>query len=684
MKTYNMSVKPKITVIIPCYNSGKFLLRSIESILNQSFTEHEILIINDGSTDKITLKILDDLSKEKKIKVINKKNCGLPAARNTGIQNCITPYILFLDADDWLRLDALKIFYRFLIKNKNVSYVYSNISLADEKKGVLKKNFNFFEQLFTNQIPYCILFRREVFDINFRYDEKMKKGFEDWDLNIRLGGRGLYGKCINKDLFNYNVSKQGMLLKNSLSNYSQIFRYIRNKNYKLYTLKNIIASYLKWKNIKSNYTLSLFLLYRLFLSLLNDNQINFFFRRFYKYSTSNLMQEDSNINFKTLNKANKILHVITSLDVGGAEKALYLLIKSTKSNIDHEVICLKAKGFFYTKLINLGIKVHVLNMRPKRFNLLKQFEFFTLIKKTNYNILQSWLYHSDLICSFYAFFLEKKKRENIIWTVHNNNLEIFNIGFLTKFVVFLCAILSHFSPKKIVSVSKSSIKTHTKFGYNTKKFLHIPPIFESSDKENLIDMTLGDKILKKFKKKKNVIYFGHLARWDIQKNQNFLIESFAKIKSKNFLVIMAGKNINKKNLILLNKINSLNLGSSILLLDKIENIELFFKKIDINLLPSLGESFPLSLCEAMLNKVPSIVSDVGDNRNIVGNSGWVFDKRNKNDFVNKINSSLNEIKNKKLWKIRKDECFERIKNNFSNDLLIKKYYSIWTTDPYEV
>ena len=147
---------------------------------------------------------------------------------------------------------------------------------------------------------------------------------------------------------------------------------------------------------------------------------------------------------------------------------------------------------------------------------------------------------------------------------------------------------------------------------------------------------------------------------------------------------MAGKNINKKNLILLNKINSLNLGSSILLLDKIENIELFFKKIDINLLPSLGESFPLSLCEAMLNKVPSIVSDVGDNRNIVGNSGWVFDKRNKNDFVNKINSSLNEIKNKKLWKIRKDECFERIKNNFSNDLLIKKYYSIWTTDPYEV
>ena len=64
------------------------------------------------------------------------------------------------------------------------------------------------------------------------------------------------------------------------------------------------------------------------------------------------MQENENIKFKTLNKANKILHVITSLDVG-VEKALYLLIKNTKKNINHEVICLKSKGYFYHKIIKL-------------------------------------------------------------------------------------------------------------------------------------------------------------------------------------------------------------------------------------------------------------------------------------------------------------------------------------------
>ena len=106
-----------------------------------------------------------------------------------------------------------------------------------------------------------------------------------------------------------------------------------------------------------------------------------------------------------------------------------------------------------------------------------------------------------------------------------------------------------------------------------------------------------------------------------------MIESFGKIKSKNFKIIMAGKNINKDNLMLINKINQSKLYKKIILLDNIENINLFFRKIDINLLPRLGESFPLSLCEAMLNKVPSIVSDVGDNRNIVGNTGCVFETK---------------------------------------------------------
>ena len=73
------------------------------------------------------------------------------------------------------------------------------------------------------------------------------------------------------------------------------------------------------------------------------------------------MQQSENIKFKSINKANKILHVITSLEVGGAEKALYQLILNTKKTTDHEVICLKGEGYFYKKLRELTCTNYQIN-----------------------------------------------------------------------------------------------------------------------------------------------------------------------------------------------------------------------------------------------------------------------------------------------------------------------------------
>ena len=77
----------------------------------------------------------------------------------------------------------------------------------------------------------------------------MLKGFEDWDFNIRLGANNFHGKCLNKELFNYNVSRSGMLLNYTLKNYAQIFEYIRHKNSDLYKLGNIIKIYFQWRKL---------------------------------------------------------------------------------------------------------------------------------------------------------------------------------------------------------------------------------------------------------------------------------------------------------------------------------------------------------------------------------------------------------------------------------------------------
>ena len=73
-----------ISIIIPCFNSGKTIKRTISSIDNQTWDNKEIIVVNDGSNDKYTLNVLQEL---KKVKVINQKNMGLPSARNSGVKN---------------------------------------------------------------------------------------------------------------------------------------------------------------------------------------------------------------------------------------------------------------------------------------------------------------------------------------------------------------------------------------------------------------------------------------------------------------------------------------------------------------------------------------------------------------------------------------------------------------------
>ena len=99
---------PNISIIIPIYNVEKYLVRCIESILNQSYKSFELILINDGSTDK-SGEICDLYkSKDKRIKVIHKVNNGASEARNTGIENSNGGYICFVDGDDWIENNMLR------------------------------------------------------------------------------------------------------------------------------------------------------------------------------------------------------------------------------------------------------------------------------------------------------------------------------------------------------------------------------------------------------------------------------------------------------------------------------------------------------------------------------------------------------------------------------------------------
>ena len=107
--------KPKFSIIVPVYNTEKYVKRCLDSIMNQTFTDFEVIIVNDGSTDDSK-----DIIAKYPYKVINQKNQGLSMARNNGVKEATGDYLLFLDSDDYIDKDLLKEINKSLSNNPDL------------------------------------------------------------------------------------------------------------------------------------------------------------------------------------------------------------------------------------------------------------------------------------------------------------------------------------------------------------------------------------------------------------------------------------------------------------------------------------------------------------------------------------------------------------------------------------
>lgn len=255
---------PKISVIIPCFNHGKFIKQAIESVKKQTFTDYEIIVINDGSTDKYTIEILDKLKFDyEDIIFIDQKNGHLSNARNNGIRISKGDFFLPLDADDIIEPNMLEDCYNKIKKRKNLGFVYTYARLfGDSNEVMVKKWYNFFDLLNLNYIVACSLFRKSCWNEVGGYDENMKSGYEDWEFLIRLGKNGFYGELIRKPLFCYR--KHGYSMVNeAVGDHNKNFLYIKKKHIDLYKKSNL-------KKIKRHWLLGDFLKFLRYPFFLKD------------------------------------------------------------------------------------------------------------------------------------------------------------------------------------------------------------------------------------------------------------------------------------------------------------------------------------------------------------------------------------------------------------------------------
>ena len=140
-----MKKQDLISIVVPIYNVEKYLEKCINSIIIQTYKNIEIILVNDGSTDS-SGKICDIyLKKDKRIKVIHKKNGGLSDARNVGIENAKGKYIAFIDSDDFIDSDFIEILYNLIIEyNADVSCCKCNVIYKKNKKQQVEEKINIF------------------------------------------------------------------------------------------------------------------------------------------------------------------------------------------------------------------------------------------------------------------------------------------------------------------------------------------------------------------------------------------------------------------------------------------------------------------------------------------------------------------------------------------------------------
>ena len=241
----------KISVIVPVYNVEKYIRQCLESIVNQTYRNLEVIVVNDGTKDN-SMEIIEEFSSDKRIKVINKENGGIASARNRGIDEATGDYISFIDSDDWIELNTYKKLVEIIDDEDIITFNYNRID--NETQKIIRKNYLKMEEVLKLPKEYvylyseledmcCIkLYKTEyIKENNFKFLEILH---EDFWWKVETTYKTFKIKGIDDSFYNYRINRKDNRMSLEKNIDEKILKYKEN-SYKilLNNMKQFIKQY---------------------------------------------------------------------------------------------------------------------------------------------------------------------------------------------------------------------------------------------------------------------------------------------------------------------------------------------------------------------------------------------------------------------------------------------------------
>jgi glycosyltransferase involved in cell wall biosynthesis len=319
----------------------------------------------------------------------------------------------------------------------------------------------------------------------------------------------------------------------------------------------------------------------------------------------------------------KVLHVISNLDVGGAEMMLVKLLGATAGQVEARVVSLTNDGPVGERIRGLGVETVFLGMSRGTPDPRGILALAREMRDFRPNVVQTWMYHSDLIGGLAALLAG---RPPLIWGIHNVDLEE-TARWTTRQTLRACALLSGLLPARIVSCSERAREFHVARGYRAEKFEVIPNGFDletfrpDPGARKALRVELGIPA--------DAPVVGMVARYHPVKDfQNFARAAGLACRDVPDLhLVLCGNGVSADNAQLVGWLRDAGVLERTSLLGQRDDVPRVLASLDLFTLSSATEAFPNVLGEAMACGIPCVSTDVGDARFILGESGRVVPVR---------------------------------------------------------